>query len=129
MSKFDSVAVAIAIVIDTALRPRPYVCGTVKGDYTPATVPQNVLDAIVKDGTLFADVLNAGAKLGTGLDDQANNRGQIKNQCRSRQGRGRTMAVIGPSASLPTSAKTVSRISGRSTSPWMSGVRLARRCW
>jgi len=55
-------------------------CAQVKGDYTPATVPQNVLDAVVKDGILFADVLNAGAKAGTGLDDQeATNRGQIKN--------------------------------------------------
>ncbi|KAH8994626.1 hypothetical protein EDB92DRAFT_1815127 [Lactarius akahatsu] len=72
MSKSDSVPVAI----DTALLV-PTSAG--KGDYMPGTVPQNVPDAVVKDGTLSADVLNAGAKVGTGLDDQeANDRDQIK---------------------------------------------------
>ncbi|KAH9160947.1 hypothetical protein EDB89DRAFT_2235380 [Lactarius sanguifluus] len=59
MSKSDSVPVPVAI--DTAL-PISVPTSVVKGDHTPATGPQNVLDAVVKDGILFADALNAGAK-------------------------------------------------------------------
>ncbi|KAF8644307.1 hypothetical protein AX16_008554 [Volvariella volvacea WC 439] len=49
-------------------------------DYTPETVPQDIKEKVVENGILFVDVVNAGAKRSSRLDDEeASNRGQIKN--------------------------------------------------
>ena len=55
-------------------------CAQPIGDFTPATVPQVILAKLIKDNTLYADVLNAGPMAGTGLTpQQAIDRGSSKN--------------------------------------------------
>lgn len=45
-----------------------------------ATVPDDVKDKVIKDSALFIEVINAGAKVSAGLEDnEATNRGLIKN--------------------------------------------------
>ena len=50
------------------------------GDFAPEYIPQRVLDLVVKNNEIFADVLSAGAMGGTSLtNEEAENKGLTKN--------------------------------------------------
>ncbi|CAA7264598.1 unnamed protein product [Cyclocybe aegerita] len=60
--------------------PVPVSTSIVDADYMPETVPEYIKNMVIDKGVLFVDVLNAGAKVDTGLEDEeATNRGLIKN--------------------------------------------------
>ncbi|CAA7264994.1 unnamed protein product [Cyclocybe aegerita] len=70
-------SVSIPADIDVSL---PLSTSVVDADYTPDTVPGFIKDKVIENGVLFVDVVNAGAKVGTALEDhEATDCGLIKN--------------------------------------------------
>lgn len=56
-----------------------------RGDYNNLDVPEDILNKVVLDDLLFVDVLNAGPRTGTGLDETSTTqRGEVKNHWRWR---------------------------------------------